>query len=90
MNNQELDKLLERLHAELERADNVDEKGQELLRHIDTDIRALLGRPESEMARPASALIRLLQESIAYLEVSHPKLTSLLSDMLTSLSNAGI
>lgn len=89
MKNQELDKLLERLHAELENADQVDEKGRELLRHLDEDIRALLGAAEPEQ-NPMVEIVRQLQESISYLEAKYPRVTAVLSDMVNSLSNAGI
>ena len=89
MDTQELDTLLERLHAELEHADHVDDKGRELLRQLDADIRSLLGQPGSG-ANPLLGLAQSLKESIAYLEATHPKLTAVLSDMVNSLSNAGI
>ena len=48
MEEQELRKLLEQLHGEIEHTKTVDEKGLELLRHLETDIHALLERSKSE------------------------------------------
>ena len=88
MDNQELTKLLEALHNELQRTDKLDDKGQELLRHLDADIRSILGHEEKDPANESLAL--RLQESVEHFEATHPTLTTLLSEMLTSLSNAGI
>ncbi len=87
MNTPEFRTLLEQLRRELETADPVDEKGRELLRALDADIHALLER--SENASLPATLSRL-DEAIAHFELEHPSLTSALSQMFASLSNAGI
>jgi hypothetical protein len=87
MNTPEFRMLLEQLRRELETADQVDEKGRELLRALDSDIHALLER--SENASLPATLSRL-DEAIAHFELEHPQLTSALSQMFASLSNAGI
>jgi hypothetical protein len=69
----------------------LDDRGRELLYHLDMDIRDLLDRLEDEGRQPSDpSLIQSLEESIDHLEVTHPTLTSLLSQVLTTLSNAGI
>lgn len=86
MDNKELEKLLTALRAELQRAENVDEKGAELLRGLDADLHHLLSQPE-----PTSAsMLDRWRASLDHFEVTHPTLTRLLSDLMTSLSNAGI
>jgi len=91
MDDAELRELLERLHDEIEETHALDEKGRELLHHLDADIRDLLDRLEDE-GRSASgaSLIQSLEDSIDHLQRSHPTLTTLLSQVLTTLSNAGI
>lgn len=86
MDNKELEKLLETLRQELQSAEGVDEEGAELLRSLDADIHHLL---EHKGGAPASMLERW-RESIERFEVKYPALTRLLSDLMTSLSNAGI
>jgi len=86
MDNHELDKLLEALHRELQQAQSVDEKGQELLRGLDADIRALLDRSGIS----SDSMLERLRDSVDHFEATHPALTTLLSELLTSLSNAGI
>lgn len=86
-----LHELLEQLHKELERTETVDEQGNEMLHHLDADIRKLLKRSgtEAEIDADESVLERL-QDTIDYFEASHPRLTTVLSEMMTILSNAGI
>jgi tRNA C32,U32 (ribose-2'-O)-methylase TrmJ len=88
MEPQELRQLLEQLHHELEQADNIDERGQELLRDLSGDIRDLLARAEPETND--TSLLTRLGDSISYLEVTHPQLTNTLARILETLSNAGI
>ncbi len=91
MADQNLRDLLEQLHKELERTDSVDEKGNEMLRHLDADIRTLLKRSgkgaELEADEP---MLERLQDTIDHFEATHPRLTTVLSEMMTILSNAGI
>jgi hypothetical protein len=88
MNNQEIDKLLEQLKSEIEGIQPDDEKGQELLRELSVDIRELLERAESK--QPAASMMQRLETSIDHFEVTHPELTAALSNLLSTLSNAGI
>jgi hypothetical protein len=91
MDDLELRELLERLHDEIEETHVLDEKGRELLYHLDSDIRDLLDRLEDEGSGASNpSLIESLEDSIDHLQVTHPVLTTLLSQVLTTLSNAGI
>jgi hypothetical protein len=89
MTDQNLRELLEKLHRELEQTEAVDEKGNELLRHLDADIRGLLKRSGAKIEADESMLERL-QDTIDHFEITHPRFTTLLSQMMTILSNAGI
>ena len=86
---QNLRDMLERLHSELEQTESVDEKGNEMLGHLDTDIRALLQR-SGRKKEPDEPVLERLQETIDHFEATHPSLTQTLSEMMTILSNAGI
>jgi hypothetical protein len=90
MDDAELRKLLEELHAEIEGTQNVDEEGRELLRHLSKDITELLARSQGAAVQPSPARSQRLQDGIARFEVSHPTLTRLLADLLETLSNAGV
>lgn len=91
MDDNELRDLLERLHDEIEETHSLDDKGRDLLQHLDMDIRDLLDRLEAEGSQSSDpSLLDSLEESIDHLQVSHPTLTTLLAQVLTTLSNAGI
>ena len=84
MENKELEKLLEKLHAELEKVDSVDENGMQLLRGIEQDINELLNQTDRD------TMLGRLREAIQQFEVSHPTLTAMLSEISSILNIAGI
>jgi hypothetical protein len=88
MDDQELRTLLEKVHAEIEQTQSVDENGRELLRDLETDIRGLLAR--SQVKQPELPIVERLDNTIKHFEVTHPDLTATLSELMTILSNAGI
>lgn len=90
MNDQELCQLLEKLHSEIEQTQSVDDKERELLHDLDADIRELLERCEAEEIQTQPITIRGLEDAIDYMTVNHPTLTAMLSNMLNTLSNAGV
>jgi hypothetical protein len=91
MDERELRELLEELHQKIESTNSVDEKGRELLSHLSVDIRNLLERTgHEEQLRGTKWEIGRMEESIRHFEVTHPNLTSALSQLLTALNNAGI
>ena len=86
MTYQNLRELLEQLHNELERTSSVDEKGREMLGHINADIQKFLDPSEDD----DDTLFDRIQDAIDHFEVDHPAITSALSQILNALSNAGI
>ena len=88
MADENLSKLLEQLHNELGKTKVVDDKGRELLRSLDGDIRKFLER--SGDVQTDESMLERLQDAIDHFEITHPDLTSALSHMMTILSNAGI
>ncbi|MFN8414051.1 MAG: DUF4404 family protein [Anaerolineales bacterium] len=84
MNNQELETLLEKLHAEVDGIDSVDEKSLQLLRDLERDINELLDRSDR------SSILERLRDAVKQFEVSHPTLTAMLSEISSILNNAGI
>ncbi len=87
MKDSQLRRRLQKLHDEIQRTDKVDETGQKLLRDIDGHIHELLVRSE---AKPRPALTRGLEEAIQHFELTHPTLTTALSELLAALTNAGM
>ena len=89
MTDNKLSNLLEQLHTELDSTEALDDKGRELLRDLNADIQELLKRSEDAGSEDDSLLERW-QESIDHFEVTHPTLTTALSQILNVLNNAGI
>ena len=90
MDDRELCKLLEQLHAEIEGTKSVDEKERGLLRELDADIRELLERCEAEQVETHPLTLQRFEDAIDSLAVNHPTLTAMLTNISTILSNAGI
>jgi hypothetical protein len=90
MDDQELRELIEKLHDEIQNTDTVDEKGRELLTHLETDIRALLDQSGGNAIPVHPSTVQRLQEGLDHFEVTHPTLTILISRVLEGLSNVGI
>ena len=88
MTDKKFSKLLEQLHEELGKTKAVDEKGRELLRDLNTDIKKLLEQRGHEETK--GSMLKRFQDAIDHFEVTHPDLTSELSRIMTILSNAGI
>ena len=88
MNDSDLSHLLEQVHNELARTKAVDEKGRQLLRDLKADIQNLL--EDSEEASGDESLLERLEDTIDHFEESHPALTSMLSNLINVLNNAGI
>ncbi|RJP48654.1 MAG: DUF4404 family protein [Anaerolineaceae bacterium] len=86
MNDQQLDSLLEKVHAELQRVDHVDDEERKLLEELDRDIRDLLQRRDSETL----PMVERMGKAIERFEVKYPAFTRMLSDISAILSNAGI
>lgn len=90
MKDQDLCKLLEQLHSEIEGTQSVDDKERQLLHELETDIRSLLERCDAEGIQTHPLIVNRLEDAIEYLAVNHPTLTSMLSNMSAILSNAGV
>jgi hypothetical protein len=89
MTEQNLRELLEKLQHELEQIEVTDEAGRERLRQLDADLRSLLERSD-ELEEADEPMLERLQDSIDHFETTYPRLTMMLSQMMTILSNAGV
>jgi hypothetical protein len=88
MSDKNLSELLEQLHTELTNTEAIDDRGRELLRALNADIQKILD--QTEEGESDDSLLERLQESIDHFEVTHPDLTSALSNIMNVLNNAGI
>ena len=90
MDPQQLHETLRQLHAELERAEAVDDESRELLRSLVADIQAVLDRPARAPGHETESLGERLREAMQRFEVSHPALSAAVEQVLNTLSGAGI
>ena len=88
--NPELRKYLHQLHDKINDTHAVDEKGMELLRDLDGDIRVLLERSGETPVEVQPPIISRMESALEHFEVTHPDLTTLISNILDTLSTAGI
>jgi len=90
MEDPKLRQQLEQLQAEIRRTGSVDEKGSALLRDLDAEIQALLARSQGGPLKVQPTTVQGLRASLLHFEVSHPRLSAMISDLLENLSNVGI
>ena len=90
MEDKDLDDLLAELSQEIANTTSVSETEQESLRRLDADIHRLLARSEGEKPAAEPELLDEWQKDIEELEVEHPTLTKLISQVVEALSKAGI
>ncbi len=88
MAEQQLDKLLRRLHDELEHAERLDTDTQLELAELRSEIQQFLGEEENEGL--SDKLTERLRDLTYKLEESHPRLTGIMRHVMTTLSNMGI
>jgi uncharacterized membrane-anchored protein YjiN (DUF445 family) len=87
MTSENLREMLERLRAELGRAEAVDESSRELLRAVDADIHGVLERSGE---RHPESLTERLRETVERFEDTHPALTEAVGRVLDQLAKMGI
>lgn len=86
MNDKKLESLLEQVHAELQKVDKVDAESLKLLQDLQQDVQGLLDKAEVE----TPSVLARMQKAMERFEMEHPALTTLISELSTVLSNAGI
>ncbi|MGB8644762.1 MAG: DUF4404 family protein [Anaerolineae bacterium] len=90
MNNQQLRKTLEELHAELEQTQNVDEDTAAVLADLDQDIRTLLKRPDQELVSKHHGLTASLRAALVNFEGTYPQLALYIERVLDGFNEMGI
>jgi predicted component of type VI protein secretion system len=79
--------LLEELHAELSRAEHVDDPAaRAMLTAVQGDVQRVL----SEQERPDARLYTRLKHAVERFEGRHPRLTAALDRVLGALADVGI
>jgi hypothetical protein len=88
MDASELRTLLEKLRAEVKSSRALETSDRAVIQSLLEDIEAELGPAAEPTASPS--LLDRLNHTIQHYEVSHPHLTLILSQVLNTLSQAGV
>jgi hypothetical protein len=84
----DLKKLKADLDAQIDKMGSLDDISQEKLDRLVRFVEKKLQEPQDPAHH--DRLIRHLEDSIRYFEITHPDLTTVMNDMLMMLSNLGI
>jgi cobalamin biosynthesis Mg chelatase CobN len=87
MTDKKLRDTLAQLRAEIEKLDSVSESDKQRLESLVTRIR---NTADPDDAETGDDLQDILTETITKFEASHPRLTAIMNDIATTLSNMGI
>lgn len=88
INETQLTQALEKLRREIGALDTADEASRHKLEQLVEDLEKKLENPEDTELH--EDLADRLRDSMLELEVSHPRLTSIMNDIMMKLSNMGI
>jgi predicted transcriptional regulator len=80
---------LEQLHRELMKARSEEHQVQKRLDELARDVRQMLDKPAEEHLHHRT-FKENLRDSVRHLEASHPELTSVINNVLTTLTKMGI
>jgi hypothetical protein len=89
MNKENLHQELERLHAELEQIDSLEDSDREKLSLVAKDIRRILDYSGTD-ERHYQSLIDRVRNVVTELEATHPKTTLLMRQVLDQIAYLGI
>lgn len=89
MNKENLHRELERLHAELEQLDSLEDSDREKLSLLAQDIRRILDYKGTD-ERHYQSLIDRVRDVVPELEAAHPKTTLLMRQVLDQIAYLGI
>jgi hypothetical protein len=90
MDNDKSREILQQLQDEINKLDEVDEQGSELLKDIDGHIRQILEHSGESPLDVHPNLAKRLDDALRHFEATHPTLTALISEALDTLSTAGV
>lgn len=90
MDKDALNESLVKLRDELRSLSELDDASRETLERLDGDIHRILHGPGDVPPAHHSNLRESLEDSVQYLEASHPTITALMNQLIKALSDMGI
>jgi hypothetical protein len=82
--------MLEQLDEEIQRTEFIDEEGRGILSRLQQDVRDLLARSGGISSGPGLSITERLRQGIGHFEMTHPTLTTLMEEVVNTLSGMGI
>ena len=90
MNKDQLNESLVKLRDELRSLPELDDASRETLRRLDGDIHRILDSSGDVPPAHHASLRESLEDSVQYLEASHPTITALMNRLIKAMSDMGI
>ncbi len=90
MDKDQLNESLVRLRDELRSLSELDEASRKALQRLDGDIHRILNSSGDVPSTRHASLRESLEDSVQYLEASHPTITALMNRLIKALSDMGI
>lgn len=90
MDKDQLNESLVKLRDELSSLPELDNASREALRRLDGDIHRILQSPGDVPPSHHASLLESLEDSVQYLEASHPTITALMNRLIKAMSDMGI
>ncbi len=90
MENDSVRVKLQGLYSELKNTRSSDRRTQERLRALTAEVKNTLDHLDELRPDQHKSVLDRLQGSVEHFETSHPELTSVLNDVISSLANWGI
>jgi len=88
MEKEKLDKLIDELHAQLDRAETLDDESRAALRQSAQELRARSERGNDDEAD--KSLLDRLNEAVVQFEGTHPELALAITQVITALVDIGV
>lgn len=90
MKRKRLHDSLQELHSEIQQTPSHDSVSEEKLNDLLENVNNVLEHPADVSFDHHRNLMKSLKDSVEYFEISHPKLTGLISNVINSLNALGI
>jgi hypothetical protein len=90
MDKDQLNETLAGLQDKLRSVTEVDDPSRETLKKLDGDIHRILQNSGEVPPAHHASLRKSLEDSVEYLEASHPAITALMNRLIKALSDMGI
>lgn len=88
MSDEKLRRSLDELRSELKRLETEEQQVRERLNTLIAGVESQLDEPRDDSRQ--NSLLEELRQSISEFEVSHPRATAILNDIMVTLGNMGI